>query len=142
MLDTQAALRVSVLRHRHRRAGTVPVFHEDSQQYHKQAPTVVCSEHARGGCFCCDRTSAPDIFEIIAREESVVPFVPGFESWQPEELVDALAEEFSWRCVRCQDRKDEEWRLERKKMLMPKTLDMGGWEEWVEDRLRRWDMLG
>jgi hypothetical protein len=140
VMDAQAAVRVSVLRHRHRRAGTDPVFHEDSQRYHKQTPTAVRPEHARGRCFCCSRTSAPDIFEIIAQEESVVPFVPGFESWQPEALIDALAEEHSWRCVQCQGRKDGDWRLERKRMFKPKTSD--NWEKWVEETLQRWDMLG
>ena len=145
-MDFHLAARVAVFKHRHERAKTTSFFHEHSQNYHRQPPNKLRPEHTRDTCYCCSRTEAPDIFEVLSQEESTLPFIPGFQQWSDEDFIDMLAEEHSWRCVQCQGKwtgegaDEEEWRLGRKSTFAPYTMEM--WEQWVEGRIMRWDMLG
>lgn len=138
--------RVQVYKYRMRRQDpsgkSGPRFQEHSRHYHKQPPTHLRDEAERGGCACCSRRAAPDLFEILSQEESVVPMLPGWEQLTWEELGDAYAEAFSWACIICQGRPltADEFRLQRKTDWMRNTKD---WEsQLVTGQTRRWDQLG
>lgn len=132
--------RVAVRNHRTHRydpsGETKTPFHKISQHLHGQ-PETTTEGMPDGGCFCCSRKAGPDIFEVITKEESMVPLYPGWKSLDLEELVDLYAEEFGWRCCLVQNSNDAEFQKKRKEMWKSGTRNL----EYLKG-IERWDILG
>lgn len=129
-LLVQIPRRVAGFRHRVEKSKTTPgaveielKFGAYSKHLHKQTPEPDGAEKLKEArcCTICSRRDAPDIFEVVSYEESVVPQLPIFRRWleglgdwdgdeDPTDdgeqqgavgiatITNLYAEEFGWRC--------------------------------------------
>ncbi|KAL2020774.1 hypothetical protein VTK56DRAFT_7972 [Thermocarpiscus australiensis] len=173
----QMARRVAAFKHRVEKSKTMPAstaagpielrFGTCSMRYHKQKPDPLELKRITEArcCYICSRSEAPDIFEVVNAEESVVPRLEVFQRWldqvceqgsDDEKNVDLdgeddglswvtiarlYAEEFGWQCcIATGQEGNTAWQETRasdarRRFKSLETLFVG-------KSKRRWDILG
>lgn len=120
VLDIQMPSRVAVVQHRHARAHTIPVFHQESMRLHQQTPSEKSSvryfEDERGP----DSTRSQHdpaaqaniltlltVYEIANQEESMISYLPGWNAMDDQALLEIYSDELCWRDCICLDRRND-----------------------------------
>ena len=144
MIRGKSEARVSVYRHRHRRAGTNPEFRDISKVYHRQTPTVPRPKNHRNCCSChrdgygYTWSIPPDVFEVAAREECVICWISDDNLSAPQNVVAALALEQSWRAEQIEDADCLLPARQHFDVYFPDESPERKMRRWATERAQRW----
>lgn len=144
-MEIKLQRRVALLKHRALNLDPTgrcrPIFNEISRRRHLQKCTILLPDEERRGEYGLTRRSAPDIFEIVQQEESMVSSIPGWNKMRAEALLNLYAEEFGWACCIVQGRRhDVEFQQRRKKEWKRNRYREGQIEKELKIN-KRWNIL-